>query len=132
MTRADGHYDEYRVEYVRANSQTVVLKLEGINDRTQAEYLRDRLLFVPEDQIPKPAAGEYFIKDLLGMQVLTQQGELLGTLTDVLELPVHDVYQVNNGSQELLIPAISSVILEINPDQHRIIVNLPEGLQDPE
>jgi 16S rRNA processing protein RimM len=130
MTRSDGHYDEYRVEYVRAAGPTAVLKLEGCDDRTQAEYLRDRSLFVRADQIPPPAAGEYFIKDLLGLPVLTQQGESLGILTDVLELPAHDVYQVHDGQQELLIPAIVGVIVEINPDLRRIIVNLPEGLRD--
>jgi 16S rRNA processing protein RimM len=130
MTGDDGHYDEYRVEYVRVNTHTAIIKLGGINDRTQAEFLRDRILLVREDQIPKPAAGEYFIKDLLGMQVQTQQGESLGILTDVLELPAHDVYQIHNGQQELLIPAISSVVLEIDLNLRRIIVNLPEGLQD--
>jgi 16S rRNA processing protein RimM len=130
MTSADGHHDEYRVEYVRATVQTAIIKLEGIDDRTQAETLRNRSLFVREDQIAPPDAGEYFIKDLLGLKIFTEQGELLGTLTDVLELPAHDVYQVNNDREELLIPAISSVIREIDLERRQIIVKLPEGLRD--
>ena len=98
--------------------------------RNQAKTLEDKILYIHSSQLRDTTAGKYFIKDLIDLEVYTQQGELLGVLTDVLELPAHDVYQVNNGKREILIPAISSVILEVQLDQRRMVVQLPDGLEE--
>jgi 16S rRNA processing protein RimM len=101
-----------------------------LNDRNQAELLRDRPIMIRPEQLPPPREGEFFIRDLIGLQVHSEQGEPLGELTDVLELPAHDVYQVMAGERELLIPAVADVILKVDLERGLMIVRLPEGLLD--
>ncbi len=121
----DFHVDRFRIQ-----ANCAVLKLAGLDSKDQVEIYRGSPLFVREDQLQKPDNGEYFIRDLIGLQVITEEREVLGTVTDVLELPAHDVYQVKNGEQELLIPAISDVVLDIDLKRGVIIVALIEGLKD--
>ena len=119
---------EYQVERFRALSGGAVIRLEGMEDRDAVEQYRDCLLLIRKDQLPDLDAGEYFISNLIGLQVSSEKGELLGILTDVLELPAHDVYQIQKEGRELLIPAISDVIAEINLEDRTMTVRLPEGL----
>ena len=74
---------------------------------------------------------EYFITDLIGLQVLTEDGEALGVLKDVLETGANDVYvvEMKNG-RELLIPAIKDCILDVDTEQGTMTVHLLEGLMD--
>ena len=121
---------EYRVESIRANPRFAVIKFaefEGIED---AEPFIGCELLVRRAQLRKIEESEYFIRDLIGIRVHTQKGEDLGTLTDVIELPSHDIYQVGSGESELLIPAVSDYILDIDVEHGRMIVRLPEGLRD--
>jgi 16S rRNA processing protein RimM len=123
---------EYQVEHCRVANQSAILKLQGVDDRNRAEDLRNQILLIREDQLPDTQAGEFFIKDLLGIQVVNQHGAIIGILTDVLELPAHDVYQIQCGQRELLIPAISDVVLEIRLAERIMVVRLPEGIEESE
>ncbi|RJP73627.1 MAG: 16S rRNA processing protein RimM [Candidatus Zixiibacteriota bacterium] len=130
IVREGGRRDEYTVERFRIMTDYVILKLTGVNDRDQAEEFRDLAVMVRPEQLPEPGEGEYFIRDLIGLQVFSEQGEPLGELADVLELPAHDVYQVISGARELLIPAIADVVQEINLERRVMIVRLLDGLLD--
>jgi 16S rRNA processing protein RimM len=128
LLEADGSVVKFQLEWVRVHNRIAVVKLAGLNDRTQAEELKDQLLWVRKDQVPEPVQGEYFISDLLGMQVFSDSGEVIGKLMDVLELPAHDVYQIQNDKREYLIPAVKQFIVDVNLEQHIMIVRIPEGL----
>ncbi len=119
-----------RVERLRVTHGAAILKLQGLDDRAAAEQYRDFAVLVRREQLLEIPEGEYFIRDLIGMQVVSEQGEVLGTLSDVLELPAHDVYQIRQGERELLIPAIAQVILEVRLDDRRMVVRLPEDLAE--
>ena len=74
---------------------------------------------------------EYFIADMIGMNVLTEDGEILGTLKDVIETGANDVYIVNSKEHgEVLIPAIKECILDVNVKEGRMLVHLMDGLID--
>ena len=74
---------------------------------------------------------EYFISDMIGMNVLTEDGEILGTLKDVIETGANDVYIVNSKEHgEVLIPAIKECILDVNVKEGRMLVHLMDGLID--
>ena len=74
---------------------------------------------------------EYFIADMIGMNVLTEDGEIFGTLKDVIETGANDVYIINSKKHgEVLIPAIKECILDVNVKEGRMLVHLMEGLID--
>ena len=73
-------------------------------------------------------ADEYYIHDLVGCEVVTAQGRLLGTLTSVLTNPANDVYVIGQGKAEILLPAIKDVVREVDVANRRIVVQPTPGL----
>jgi len=119
----------YQLERARLHQDVLLLKLIGCDDRDTAETLRDMLVQVAvEDALPLKE-GEFWTYQILGLEAWTVEGELLGVVREVLETGANDVYGVQdkNGA-ELLIPALTDVVLEIDIDAGRMLVELPEGL----
>jgi 16S rRNA processing protein RimM len=106
-----------------------LLKLEGVDNRDQADRLRELHVMVAiEDAVPLEA-GEYYLYQLIGLSVQTDKGEQLGQISDVLETGANDVYIVNSPQYgEILIPVTEETILEIDFDLGIATVSLPEGL----
>lgn len=119
----------YRLERARLHSGAVLLKLAGCDDRTAAEVLRGLLVQVAmEDALPLEE-GEYWAYQILGLEVWTSDGDLLGVVQEVLDTGANDVYVVRGRSgREVLIPALKSVVLDIDLAAERMLVELPEGL----
>ena len=113
----------------KAHGRACVLRLEGISTRQEAEALRGKLLTVPREDSPPPSEGTYYHHQLLGLSVYTQEGESLGPVADILATGSNDVYVVSNDGEELLIPAIESVVRQVDLDQGVMVVDLPEGLR---
>lgn len=112
----------------RQRGNQFVLKLTGCDDRTAAESLRGCLLEVPEvERVPLPP-GNYYIYELVGLEVYSVGGEQLGTLTAVEKKPAQDIYVVQGKGGELLVPALRRVIQEVDLEARRMVVDLPEGL----
>ena len=116
------------VESVRFHQEFVLLKLAGYPTRTEAEALRDELLQVPEEEAIPLEEGEYFLHQLLGLEVLTESGQSLGRLTDVLETGANNVFVVSGGDGEHLSPDIPDVVQEVDVDGGRIIIRPLPGL----
>jgi 16S rRNA processing protein RimM len=108
----------------------LALALEGVHSRTQAEGLRGVLLTVPEGMVPPLPEGEYYHFQLVDMDVFTEEGELLGRITEVLSTGANDVYIVAGEGRDLLIPAMEDVVVEVDVDGKRMKVALPPGLRD--
>lgn len=125
-----GSRKAHHVEKVRAAKNRFILKLEGIDDRTASELLKGALIERPIEELAPLAEDEYFIFDLLGLTVKTNDGQNLGKLVDVLDLPANDVYVVSSGTKEILIPAIKDVILKIDFANKEMIINPMDGLLD--
>ena len=107
----------------------LLVELEGIETRTEAEALRDVLLEVPEQELPPLAEDQYFRFDVVGMEVVDESGRALGRLDEVLETGANDVYIVRDDSGELLIPAIDSVIKRVDVKGRRMVVAPLAGLE---
>ena len=106
----------------------VLLKFKGIETIEQAEELRNIYIQAKRSDI-KLEKGAYFIVDLIGLEVYTEEGELLGTLKEVLQPGANDVYIVENKvKQEILLPVIPDVVKQVDIEGKRIIVKLLEGL----
>ena len=119
------------LERFRLHKERALLKLEGCDDRTMAERLQDYLVLVPFSEAIPLEEGEYYEHQIVGMEVWTTAGELLGEVEDILYTGANEVYIVRSarpGPAEILIPAISDVVQEIDPDTGRMIVEPMEGL----
>jgi 16S rRNA processing protein RimM len=123
--------DDHRpVQLKRSAGHTgsLLLKFAGYETPEACSELRDQILYIPiEEAMPLPD-GEYYIYQMLGLEVWTDAGERLGTLTDVWETGANDVYVVDVKGESVLLPAIPDVILDVNLEQKRITVHLLEGL----
>lgn len=122
--------EERQVASVRRAVGAFLVKLEGVDDRTHAERLRGAEVCVPEDQLPPLPEGTYYVSDLLGAEVVTEEGQPLGALADVLHGPAHDVYVVRGPRGEVLLPAVREVVREVRVQDRRITVRLLPGLAE--
>ena len=108
-----------------------LLRLEGCHDRTAAEALRGYLVQIPREEALSLEEGEYYEHQILGLEVWTASGAHLGELVEIIYTGANDVYVVQpadaNG-QDILVPALEDVVLDIDPDAGRLVVELPEGL----
>jgi len=115
------------VQGSRWRGRQVLLKLEGVDSRTEAEALRGKELMAPQAQ--PLAAGRYYLHDVLGLRVEDEAGALLGRIEDVLSTGANDVYVVRGERGELLLPAIEDVVREVDVAGGRIVVALLPGLE---
>lgn len=120
---------EHQLERVRMHQEYALLKFKGIDDRNQADMLRQLVVMVAiGDAIPLEE-GEHYLYQLIGLTVQTEAGEILGTLTDVLETGANDVYIVDSPQYgEVLIPATAETIKSTNVESGIMVVLLPDGL----
>ena len=116
------------IEAARLHKGQILLKVRGIESIDDAETLRNALVQIqPGDAVRLPA-NEYYIHDLIGCEVVTVQGRVLGPLTSVLASPANDVYAIGQGKSEILLPAIRDVVVEVDLAQRRIVVQPTPGL----
>jgi 16S rRNA processing protein RimM len=125
--------EEVTVVGARPHKNGLLLQLEGIEGREQAEALRGSWLFVAEEDAVELDEDAYWVHDIIGLMVQTEEGEQLGTIREVLFTGANEVYVVEpiglvNGGKELLLPAIDEVVREINLPANRMIVHLLPGL----
>ncbi len=119
------------IENVRAQKNMVILKLEGADNRNAAEALRGKELYITEDDLPELPEGQYYVRDLIGMSVTEEDGNLLGHVTDVLQNTAQDIFEVESeNGNKLLIPKVDQFVLDIDAEKREITVRLIEGMLD--
>ena len=125
----NGKQTEYEVEEVKYHKDMVLIKFKGIDKVEQAEMLRNSYLTVSRDSVEKLEEGRYYIVDLLGLEVYTDEQILLGTLEDIFNTGSNDIYVVKDKQgKQILLPAIQDVIKQIDIENKKIIVHLLPGL----
>jgi 16S rRNA processing protein RimM len=130
LKRPDGGMDTFPVTAIARHGKKVLVTLKGFASINQVLDLVGRELYVLRDQLPELEEGEFYWCDLLGLRVETDQGEVLGTLTDIIATGSNDVYVVQSGEREYLIPALEEVVREVDLDGRVMKVSPPEGLFD--
>lgn len=117
------------VTNTRLHKQFVLIKFDGIDDMNCAEKLKNFELKVPRELATPCEEDEYYISDLYGINVITDDGEKLGQLFDIIVTGANDVYHVKSETSEILIPAIKQCILDVNIAEKLMKVHLLEGLR---
>lgn len=118
----------FTVQRVKEKNNLFILKLDGIDDRNQAISFQKFLIEKRLEDSEELSPNEYYIFDLIGLKVITTDNQQLGELKDVLSLPANDVYVVQDGAKEILIPAIKSVIKKVDLKKEILIIELVDGL----
>ena len=116
---------------VRFFKNMVILKFKGIDDINDVEKYRKAELYVTRENAVPLKKNEYYIADLIGMDVVSDDDEELGVIDDVLQTGANDVYVIKKaGCQDLLIPAIKDCVKDVDVEGGKMIVHLLEGLRD--
>ncbi len=121
-------YAPYPVEHVRFHQGVALLKLASCNDRTTAETLRGSFVHIPLEEAIPLEEGEYYLFQVIGVEVFSDAGEPLGRVVDILESPAHDIYVVRGPLGEVLIPAVEEFVRELDLVARRMTVALMPGL----
>lgn len=122
---------ELEVAGVKFFKNMVILKFKEFDNINDVEKYRQKSLYVTRENAVKLKKNEYFIADLIGLTVWTDEDEELGELTDVLQTGANDVYAVRMADgEEVLIPAIKDCIKEVDVEAGRMTVHLLPGLID--
>ena len=119
------------IEGVKFFKNQVILKFKGYDNINDIEKYLKKDLLVDREHAVELGENENFIADLIDMEVVTDEGKVLGTMTDVIETGANDVYAVKTPEgKEILLPAIRDCILDVNVDEKRMTVHVMEGLLD--
>lgn len=120
---------EYQIEEVKYHKQMVLMKLKGINTPEEADLLRGSYLIINREDEEPLEEGTYYIVDLLGSEVYTDEDVLLGKLEDIYNTGSNDIYVVKDElGKQVLLPAISDVIKNIDIKNKKITVHIVSGL----
>lgn len=120
---------QYEIEEVKYHKDMVLIKFKGIDKIEEAELLRNAYLKVDRKDEPELEEGTYYIVDLLGLDVYSDEGNLLGKVDDIYNTGSSDIYVVKDElGKQILLPGISDVIKEINLEEGRIVVHILKGL----
>jgi 16S rRNA processing protein RimM len=118
-----------KVKTTQPHRKANLVYLYGCESREQAESWRDVEVCLRFDEVEVLPEGVYYYWQILGIETFTNAGELLGEVVDIIETGANDVYVIRSeGKPDLLVPAIPSVVLDVDLEGGRMTVDLPEGL----
>lgn len=121
--------EEVEIEEVKYHKNMVLLKIKGINDMNQAEKCKGLYLKIHRKDAIKLPKDTYFIADLLGLEVYTDEGVLLGKVDDIYNTGSNDIYVVKDDlGKQILLPGTKKVLKEISLEKEKIVVHLIKGL----
>lgn len=120
---------EVKVTSHRQHKTFDLLTFEGYNNVNEVEQFKGALLKVPEEQLGELAEGEYYYHEIIGCTVITEEGETLGKVKEILSPGANDVWVIQRPKgQDLLIPYIDEVVLQVNIEEKLVTIHVMEGL----
>ena len=120
---------EYQIEEVKYHKNMVLIKFKGIDTIEKAEELRQNYILIDRDKEEPLEEGVYYIVDLIGLEVYTDEGIFLGKVDDIFNTGSNDVYVVKDElGKEILLPGIQEVLKNIDLEGKKITVHLIPGL----
>ena len=129
INHGSNNVEEVTVQSHRKHKSFDLLTFEEFDSINEVEAFKSKMLQVARENLPELEEGLFYESDLLNLEVVTEDGEKIGKLKEVLFLPANDVWVVSrSGKKNLLLPVIESVIVKVDLDASEIIVNILEGL----
>lgn len=119
------------IQYVKFFKNMVILKFKEFDNINDVEIYRQKDLYVTREQAVPLEENEYFIADLIGLKAVSDEGEELGEIADVLQTAANDIYVIKKqGTSDLLVPAIRECVLSVNIAGGMVTLHLLPGLRE--
>ena len=121
----DGSIERLITVEIRTQRKSVLFLSREVRTAAEAQRLVGAEICVPESRLPALAADEFYWHQLIGLEVMSVDGRRLGTIPQIIETGSNDVYVVQEGREEVLIPALAEVVREVNLERRLMVVDLP-------
>ena len=121
----DGSIERLITVEIRTQRKAVLFLSREVRTAAEAQRLVGAEICVPESRLPALAADEFYWHQLIGLEVMSVDGRRLGTIRQIIETGSNDVYVVQEGREEVLIPALAEVVREVNLERRLMVVDLP-------
>ena len=119
------------IKHARFHKRMVLVTTEEIKSMNEAELLRDQEVLIKAEDLPELEEGQFYVADLIGLPVYDEEGKQIGTFKDSLSTGSNDVYVIAvTGEKDILLPALKLYVKEINIAEKRIVVTLPEWVDE--
>ncbi len=124
-------YQKLTIDGVRFQKNNVLIKFKEYSDINEILHLKNAVLYADRDDLGELPEGVYYIVDLIGLKVYTEDNEYIGKIADVFNAGASDIYDVKReGKKNLLLPVIDEVVKSVDIDNGRVTVHIMEGLDD--
>lgn len=128
VERKDGERETLEIERCSRDGNGWLMKFLGIDTTEHAQRLRGAYIQVPEEAIAPLPRDVYYVFELEGCTVVSDEGEEIGAIREVLSMPANDVFVVDTPSGEAMIPAVRDIVVEFDPGGSRIVIRKIPGL----
>lgn len=125
---ATGQSRTFQIGKARNQGEFVLLVLEDINDRDAADQYRGFEVLVRKEYLPELPEGRYYWYELNGFKVITQEGRVLGTITNLMPLEAHDILVITGAGREFLIPLVKEFVVTKDDASRTLVVSPAPGL----
>lgn len=124
-------YERLTLSGVKYQKGNIIVRFKEITDINDAEKYKNRVLYAERDMLGELPDGVYYIADLIGLTVVTDDGREIGKISDVINTGASDIYEVKRGGmKDLLIPVTDETVLDVDIDGGSVTVHLLDGLED--
>ena len=128
IKRQNALVETYKVRDIKISGNCFFLDVDGVADMESAKALVGCEVLIPTDTLKELPEGEYYWRDLIGLDVVTENGCFIGKIKTIFATGSNDVYVCAGGEREILLPAIDDVVRKVDIGQGRMVVRLLEGL----
>ena len=124
-------FEDIDFVYVKNQKNNLIVRFSQITDINMAEKYKNQVIYAEREILGELPDGVYYIADLIGLDIVTEDGEKIGTVSDVFNTGSNDIYEVKReGKKNLLLPVIDDVVLNIDVEGGKITVRMMDGLED--
>ncbi len=121
---------ELKISNLRIKNNTTIVGLEGINTIEEALGIRGSIVMVDKSDLPEPKKDEYYWFQLIGLNVVTTEGNFIGTVKNLIDRELQSVLVVENNKKEFLIPMVDTIVRGVELEESEVIITPIEGLFD--
>lgn len=129
--KKNDEYERLDVKSIKYQKGNLIIKFPQIKDIDEAQMYKNKVLYAERGMLGELPEGVHYIADLIGLEIVKEDGETVGTIADVFNTGANDIYDVKReGRKNLLIPVIDDVVLNIDIDNKKVTVRMMEGLDE--
>jgi 16S rRNA processing protein RimM len=117
------------IKTIKKNNKKYLISFVDHPTIDDVEFFRNNYIYIKEEELPELSSNEYYIHDLIGLNVFSTDGKFLGVISDVLQTGANDVYVIQpegEQKQELLLPAIKDVVKDVNIEKQKMVIKIQE------